>query len=82
MPNAAFSRPLTPSPELAAVIGPEPLPRTEVVKRVWAYIKEHKLQDPYDKQAIIADEKLLAVFGQGRTDMFKMMGLLSPHLKG
>jgi chromatin remodeling complex protein RSC6 len=80
MPNSAFSRPFTPSPQLAAVIGPEPRPRTAIVADVWTYIKEHNLQAPDDKRVILSDEKLLAVFGQGRTDMFKMMGLLSPHL--
>lgn len=80
MPNA-FSRALTPSPELAAVIGPEPCPRTEVVSKLWGYIKQHGLQDPADKRVIVADDKLRVVLGQDRTDMFKLMGLLSPHLK-
>ena len=81
MPNPAFSRALTPSAELAAVIGPEPLPRTDVVKKIWAYIKGNGLQDAADKRIIVADEKLRAVFKQDRVNMMTMMGLLSPHLK-
>lgn len=77
----ALARPLTPSPELAAIVGHEPLARTEIVKRVWDYIKAHGLQDPADKREIIADDKLRAVFGQDRVNMMRMMGLLSPHLK-
>lgn len=77
----ALSRPLTPSAELAAIVGDEPLARTEIVKRVWDYIKARGLQDPADKREIVADDKLRAVFGQDRVNMMKMMGLLSPHLK-
>ena len=77
----ALSRPLTPSAQLAAIVGDEPLARTEIVKRVWDYIKEHGLQDPADKREIVADDKLRAVFGQNRANMMRMMGLLSPHLK-
>ena len=72
---------LTPSAELAAIVGAEPLARTELAKRVWDYIKAHGLQDPADKREIVADDKLCAVFGQERVNMMKMMGLLSPHLK-
>ena len=75
------SRPLTPSAELAAIVGDEPLARTEIVQRVWDHIKTHGLQDPADKRIILADAKLKAVFGQDRVNMMKMMGLLSPHLK-
>ena len=78
---SALSRPLTPSAELAAIVGDEPLARTEIVKRVWDYIKEQGLQDPADKREIIPDDKLRAVFGQDRVSMMRMMGLLSPHLK-
>lgn len=81
MPNAAFSRPLTPSPELAAVIGSASLPRTEVVKRVWAYIRNNNLQDPADKRTIVADDKLRAVIGE-RCSMFDLMKKLSAHLEG
>ena len=79
-PPRGFNKHLTPSAELAAVIGPEPLPRTDVVSKLWAYIKEHGLQDPADKRVIVADDKLRAVFEQDRVNMMKMMGLLSPHL--
>ncbi len=78
----ALSRPLTPPAELAEVVGHESLARTEIVKRVWDYIKDHNLQDPADKRTIVADDKLRVVFGQDRLNMMKMMGLLSPHLKG
>ena len=71
---------MKPSPELAAIVGAEPLPRTEVVSKVWAYIREHGLQDPANKQAIQADDKLRAVFGMDRCTMFEMQRLLSPHL--
>ncbi len=77
----ALSRPLTSSAELAAIVGDEPLARTEIVKRLWSYIREHDLQDPADKRVIVADEKLRTVFGQDRVNMLAMMGLLSPHLK-
>ncbi len=76
-----LSKPLTPSPELAAIIGPGPMPRTEVVAKVWEHIRAHNLQDPANKQAIIADDKLRAVFGKDKTTMFEMQKLLSPHLK-
>lgn len=75
-----LTKPLTPSPELAAIVGPGSMPRTEVVAKVWAYIREHGLQDPANKQAIVADGKLRAVFGQDRCTMFEMQKLLSPHL--
>ena len=77
----AHSRPLTPSAELAAIVGDEPLTRTEIVKRVWTYIKAHRLQDPADGRVILPDAKLRAVFGRDRVDMLTMMGLLSPHLR-
>ena len=71
---------LAPSPELAAIVGPGPMPRTEVVAKVWDHIRAHSLQDPANKQAIIADDKLRAVFGKDRCTMFEMQKLLSPHL--
>ena len=76
-----LSKPMTPSPEVAAVVVPGPMPRTEVVAKVWDHIRTHSLQDPANKQAIIADDKLRAVFGQDRATMFEMQRLLSPHLK-
>lgn len=81
MSNFARVRVLTPSAELAAVVGPEPLPRADMVKRIWSYIKAHDLQDPADRRIIISDDNLRAVFGKDRVHMMTMMGLLSPHLK-
>ena len=80
-PNAAFMKPLTPSPALAAVIGDRPMPRTEVTKRVWDYIKKNKLQDTKNKRMINADEKLSAVFGgKKQVSMFDMTKLVGKHL--
>ena len=80
-PNAAFMKALTPSGELAAVVGDKPLPRTEVVKKLWAYIKKHGLQDAKNKRNINADDKLKAVFGGKKTvSMFEMTSLVSKHL--
>ena len=80
-PNAAFMKELTPSKELAAVVGEKPLPRTEVVKKLWVYIKKNGLQDQKNKRNINADDKLKAVFG-GKTQvsMFEMTKLVSKHL--
>ncbi len=81
-PNAAFMKPLTPSDLLAAIVGDKPLPRTEVVKKVWIYIKKHKLQDEIKRQFIKADEKLKAIFkGKSKVSMFEMTKLISKHLK-
>jgi chromatin remodeling complex protein RSC6 len=81
-PNAAFMKPMSPSPTLAAVVGGAPLPRTEVTKKIWDYIKKNKLQDPLNKRNINADEKLRAVFGGKKTvSMFEMTKLVSNHLK-
>ena len=77
----ALSKPVTPSPELAAIVGAAPLPRTEVVSKVWDHIRVHGLQDPADKRTIVADAKLRAVFGRDRVNMLQMMGLLAPHLR-
>src|SRR5215211_5858060 len=79
--NPALMKPLQPSKELAAVVGSEPLPRAEVVSKVWDYIKKHKLQDPQNKREIMADEKLQAVFGKNRVTMFEMNKHLAQHLK-
>jgi len=80
-PNAAFMKPLTPSDELAAVVGAKPLPRTQVVKKLWAYIKKNDLQAPKAKRMINADAALKAVFGgKGRVDMFEMTKLVNKHL--
>ncbi|MGZ3770346.1 MAG: SWIB/MDM2 domain-containing protein [Bdellovibrio sp.] len=81
-PNAAFMKALTPSPALAAVVGATPLPRTEVVKKLWAYIKKNNLQDAKNKRNINADAKLKEVFGGKTTvSMFDMTKLVSKHLK-
>ena len=78
--NPALMRPLQPSKELAAVVGSKPLPRPEVVSKVWDYIKKNKLQDPQNKREIMADEKLQAVFGKTRVTMFEMNKHLAQHL--
>jgi upstream activation factor subunit UAF30 len=78
---SAFSKPLTPSKELAAVVGSAPLPRTEVVSKVWEYIKKHKLQNEANKREIIADDKLKAVFEKDKVTMFEMNKYLAKHLK-
>ena len=73
-------KPMKPSPELAAIVGSDPMARTAVVAKVWDHIRAHSLQDPADKRTIVADDKLRAVFGQDRCTMFEMQKLLSPHL--
>ena len=78
--NPALMRPLQPSKELAAVVGSKPLPRPEVVSKVWDYIKKNKLQDPQNKREIMADETLQAVFGKERVTMFEMNKHLAQHL--
>ncbi|HYG77097.1 MAG TPA: SWIB/MDM2 domain-containing protein [Planctomycetota bacterium] len=81
-PNAAFMKPLQPDEALAKVVGDKPLPRTEVTKKLWAYIKKNNLQDPKKKTNINADEKLLAIFGGKKTvTMFEMTKLVGAHLK-
>jgi upstream activation factor subunit UAF30 len=81
-PNAAFMKAMTPSAVLAAVVGSMPLPRTEVTKKIWDYIKKNKLQDAINRRLINADEKLKAVFGgKKQVSMFEMTKLVSNHLK-
>ena len=81
-PNAAFMKPMTPSASLAAVVGNSPMPRTEVTKKIWDYIKKNKLQDGVNKRLINADDKLRAVFGgKNKVSMFEMTKLVSGHLK-
>ncbi|MFI5143444.1 MAG: SWIB/MDM2 domain-containing protein [Thermoanaerobaculales bacterium] len=81
-PNAAFMKPVMPSFALAAVVGSKPLPRTEITKRLWAYIKKNKLQDAKNKRMINADANLLGVFGgKKQVSMFEMTKLVSKHLK-
>jgi chromatin remodeling complex protein RSC6 len=81
-PNAAFMKAMTPSSVLAAVVGSMPLPRTEVTKKIWDYIKKNKLQDSINRRLINADDKLRQVFGGKRqVSMFEMTKLVSNHLK-
>jgi chromatin remodeling complex protein RSC6 len=79
-PNAAFMKPLKPDSELAAVVGASPLPRTEVTKKLWDYIKKNNLQDPKNKRNINADAKLKPIFGKSQVNMFEMTKLISKHL--
>lgn len=80
-PNPAFMKPLTPSATLAAVIGSGNMPRTQVVKKLWDYIKKHKLQDSNNRRNINADDKLKALFGKSTVSMFEMTKIVSKHLK-
>jgi upstream activation factor subunit UAF30 len=80
--NSAFMAPLTPDAALAAVVGKDPLPRTEVTKRIWDYIRQNNLQDPNDKRTIRADAKLKAVFdGRDSVTMFELTKHVNAHLK-
>ena len=81
-PNPAFMKPMQPDSQLSAVVGSKPMPRTEVTKKIWDYIKKNNLQDSKNKRMINADEKLKAVFGgKGKVSMFEMTKLVSNHLK-
>ena len=81
-PNAAFMKPMNPSAALGAVIGSSAMPRTEVTKKIWAYIKRNNLQDKKNRRNINADEKLKPVFGgKAQVSMFEMTKLVSKHLK-
>ena len=81
-PNAAFMKPMKVSAELGAVIGNSAMPRTEVTKKIWAYIKKHGLQDSKNRRNINADEKLKEVFGgKKQVSMFDMTKLVGKHLK-
>ena len=81
-PNAAFMKPVTPSAALAEVVGSKPMPRTEVTKKLWAYIKKNGLQDKKNRRQINADESLKPVFGgKASVNMFAMTKLVSKHLK-
>jgi len=82
-PSAAFMKPMTPSDMLADVIGSKPLPRTQVTKKMWEYIKKNKLQDPKKRTMINADDKLKKIFGgKKQVSMFEMTKLVNKHLKG
>lgn len=80
-PNAAFMKALTPSAELAAVVGAEPLPRTEIISKLWVYIKANNLQDAKNKRNINADAKLKPLFGKAQVSMFELAGLIGKHVK-
>ncbi|HOB02788.1 SWIB/MDM2 domain-containing protein [Casimicrobium huifangae] len=80
-PNAAFMKAMTPSATLAAIIGATPMPRTEVTKKIWDYIKKNKLQDALNKRMINADAKLKELFQKAQVSMFEMTKLVSNHLK-
>jgi chromatin remodeling complex protein RSC6 len=81
-PNAAFMKPVTPSPALAEIVGAKPIPRTEVTKKLWAYIKKNGLQDAKNKRMIKADASLKTVFGgKAAVNMFEMTKLVGKHLK-
>ena len=79
-PNAAFMKAMTPSAELAAVVGGSAMPRTEITKRLWAYIRKNNLQDSQNRRNINADDKLKAVFKKGVVNMFEMTKLVAKHL--
>jgi upstream activation factor subunit UAF30 len=79
-PSAAFMKALTPSPALAAIVGAAPLPRTEVTKKVWEYIKKHNLQDAANRRNINADDKLKVIFKKAQVSMFEMTKLISDQL--
>ena len=81
-PNAAFMKPVQPDAKLGAVVGDKPLPRTELTKKLWAYIKKHGLQDAKNRRNINADDKLKEVFGgKKQVSMFEMTKLVSKHVK-
>ena len=80
-PNAAFMKAMTPSSTLAAVIGSSPMPRTEVTKKIWDYIKKNKLQDSVNRRMINADAKLKEIFKKAQASMFEMTKLVNDHLK-
>jgi chromatin remodeling complex protein RSC6 len=86
MPNeskqkSAFAKPVQPDEALAKIVGSDPLPRTELTKKIWEYIKKHNLQDPNDKKVIIADASLEAVFnGKKQVDMFELTKVVNTHI--
>ncbi len=81
-PNAAFMKPMQPDAALSAVVGGSPMPRTEITKKLWAYIKKNGLQDAKQRRNINADDKLKAVFGgKGQVSMFEMTKLVNKHIK-
>ena len=79
-PNAAFMKPVKPDATLAAIVGDKPMPRTEVTKKVWEYIKKNKLQDAVNRRMINADAKLKEIFKKAQVSMFEMTKLINSHL--
>jgi upstream activation factor subunit UAF30 len=79
-PNAAFMKALQPSATLAEIVGSKPLPRTQVVSKIWEYIKKHNLQNPKNKRNILADDKLQKLFGKKEVTMFELAGIVGKHL--
>lgn len=80
-PNAAFMAPLQPSPALSEVVGSKPLPRTEIVRKIWDYIKKNNLQDKKNRRNINADEKLRPVFGKEQVSMFELAKIVNKQVK-
>lgn len=80
-PNAAFMAPVTPDAALSAVVGSKPLPRTELTKKLWAYIKKNSLQDQKNRRMIKADDNLRPIFGKPQVNMFEMTSLVNKHVK-
>ncbi|MDO8804276.1 MAG: SWIB/MDM2 domain-containing protein [Elusimicrobiota bacterium] len=81
MANPKFMKPMQPDADLAAVVGSEPIPRTQVIKKMWDYIKANGLQDKVNRRNINADEKLLKLFLKPQVTMFELAGIISKHLK-
>ena len=79
--SSAFMKPMQPSAELSKIVGTEPLPRSEVTKKIWEHIKKNKLQNPENKREILADDKLEPIFGGKKLDMFQMTKAVNKHLK-
>ncbi len=80
-PNAAFMAPLTPNDTLGAVVGSKPIPRTEIVKKVWDYIKKNDLQDKTNKRMINADDKLKPLFGKAQISMFELAKIVNNNIQ-
>ena len=80
--RGGISKPVTPSADLAAIVGSEPLARSEIVKKVWDHIKKNNLQNPANKREILADDKLKKIFGKDSATMFEMNKHISGHVKG
>jgi chromatin remodeling complex protein RSC6 len=79
--RGGIAKPVTPSPELAAIVGAGPLPRSEIVSKMWEHIKKNNLQNPQNKREILADDKLKKVFGKDSVTMFEMNKHISGHVK-